>query len=47
VVSGVAARGTATAVFGTEPLFRNHPKGSFAQVSRAVFWATALVPATV
>jgi hypothetical protein len=47
VVSGVAARGTTTALFGTEPLFRNHPKGTFAQVARAAFWATAAVPATV
>ena len=47
VVSGLSARGTATVLFGTEPLFRNHPKGTFAQVARAAFWATAAVPATV
>ncbi|GAA1042016.1 M14 family zinc carboxypeptidase [Virgisporangium ochraceum] len=46
VVSGVSSRGTATVLFGTEPLFRNHPKGTFAQVARASFWATAAVPAT-
>jgi hypothetical protein len=40
VVSGVAARGTATALFGTEPMFRNHPKGTFASVARAVFWSS-------
>jgi Zinc carboxypeptidase len=40
VVSGVAARGTATVLFGTEPLFRNHPKGSFAQVARAIWWSS-------
>jgi hypothetical protein len=38
VVSGVAARGTATVLFGTEPLFRAHPKGLFAQAARAIFW---------
>jgi hypothetical protein len=39
VVSGVAARGTATVLFGTEPLFRTHPKGAFADVARAVYWS--------
>jgi len=38
VVSGVAARGTGTVLFGTEPLFRAHPKGLYAQVARAVYW---------
>jgi hypothetical protein len=47
VVSGLSTRGTATVLFGTEPLFRNHPKGTFAQVARATFWATAALPATV
>jgi hypothetical protein len=37
VVSGVAAKGTAMVMFGTEPLFRAHPKGSFAQVARAIY----------
>ncbi len=40
VVSGVAPRGTRTVLFGTEPLFRAHPKGLFAQVGRAIFWST-------
>ena len=40
VVSGVAARGTATVLFGTEPLFRAHPKGPFAQVARAILWSS-------
>ncbi|GIJ49455.1 hypothetical protein Val02_63410 [Virgisporangium aliadipatigenens] len=39
IVSGVAARGTATVLFGTEPLFRAHPLGSFGQVARAVVWS--------
>ncbi|GAA0926691.1 M14 family zinc carboxypeptidase [Virgisporangium aurantiacum] len=47
VVSGLAPAGTATVLFGTEPMFRNHPKGTFAQVARAAFWATAAVPAQV
>ncbi|WP_040405436.1 M14 family zinc carboxypeptidase [Amycolatopsis nigrescens] len=41
VVSGVAAAGARTVLFGTEPLFRNHPKGLYAQVGKAVFWVSA------
>jgi hypothetical protein len=41
VVSGIGPRGTAAVLFGTEPLFRAHPKGLFAQVGRAIFWAAA------
>jgi len=40
VVSGVAAKGTAAVLFGTEPLFRAHPKGLYAQVARAIYWST-------
>ncbi|MBT2492780.1 succinylglutamate desuccinylase/aspartoacylase family protein [Streptomyces sp. ISL-96] len=37
VVSGTSAKGGAGVVlFGTEPLFRAHPKGAFAQVGRAL-----------
>ncbi|MFD9033562.1 M14 family zinc carboxypeptidase [Streptomyces sp. NPDC059567] len=36
VVSGTAAHGAPVVLFGTEPLFRNHPKGAFAQVGRAL-----------
>ncbi|GAB3491886.1 M14 family zinc carboxypeptidase [Amycolatopsis cihanbeyliensis] len=39
VVSGTAEGGARTVLFGTEPLFRGHPKGLYAQVARAVFWA--------
>jgi hypothetical protein len=46
VVSGVAARGTATVLFGTEPMFRAHPKGMYAQVARAIYWSTSTVSAT-
>jgi len=40
VVSGMAPRGTATVLFGTEPLFRAHPKGLYAQVARGILWST-------
>ncbi|WP_017536003.1 M14 family zinc carboxypeptidase [Nocardiopsis alba] len=39
VVGGVSERGAAVVLFGTEPLFRNHPKGSFGQVAQAVHWS--------
>ncbi|NAZ84743.1 peptidase M28 [Kineococcus sp. T90] len=38
LVRGVDEDGTAVVSFGTEPLFRDHPKGLFAQVARAVHW---------
>ncbi|GAA1468052.1 peptidase M28 [Nocardiopsis exhalans] len=41
VVSGVAAPGASVVLFGTEPLFRNHPKGSFGQVAQALYWTAA------
>ncbi|SDG36897.1 Zinc carboxypeptidase [Lentzea fradiae] len=39
VVSGTAATGAKVVLFGTEPMFRDHPKGLYAQVARALFWA--------
>ncbi|WP_433547814.1 M14 family zinc carboxypeptidase [Streptomyces sp. CA-294286] len=39
-VSGTSARGAQVVLIGTQPLFRAHPKGEFAQVARALF-ATA------
>lgn len=39
VVSGTAANGAKVVLFGTEPMFRNHPKGLYAQVARAIFWS--------
>ncbi|MET9951688.1 M14 family zinc carboxypeptidase [Streptomyces sp. NPDC006339] len=36
VVSGRAASGAPVVLIGTEPLFRTHPKGSFALVGRAL-----------
>jgi hypothetical protein len=41
VVSGATARGGRAVLFGTEPLFRAHPKGLYAQYARAVFWTAA------
>ncbi|GLZ35449.1 hypothetical protein Lesp02_76360 [Lentzea sp. NBRC 105346] len=39
VVSGTSANGTRAVLFGTEPMFRDHPKGLYAQVARAIFWS--------
>lgn len=36
VVSGRSAKGAHVVLFGTEPLFRDHPKGVFSQVGRAL-----------
>ncbi|MGI5399286.1 M14 family zinc carboxypeptidase [Streptomyces sp. CA-135486] len=36
IVSGTTAKGAPVVLFGTEPLFRDHPKGVFAQVGRAL-----------
>jgi hypothetical protein len=41
VIRGTDERGAAVVAFGTEPLFRNHPKGMFAQVGRAVHWTVS------
>jgi hypothetical protein len=38
VVSGVSATGARVLMFGTEPMFRAHPKGLFAQVAAAIYW---------
>ncbi|GLY54797.1 M14 family zinc carboxypeptidase [Lentzea sp. NBRC 102530] len=40
VVSGTATNGARVVLFGTEPMFRNHPKGLYAQVARALFWSS-------
>ncbi|GAA3958224.1 M14 family zinc carboxypeptidase [Actinoplanes auranticolor] len=39
VVSGRTARGGRAVLFGTEPLFRAHPKGLYAEFARALYWA--------
>ncbi|WP_327323373.1 M14 family zinc carboxypeptidase [Streptomyces sp. NBC_01210] len=36
IVSGRAKAGAPVVLFGTEPLFRDHPKGVFAQIGRAL-----------
>ncbi|MER6911004.1 M14 family zinc carboxypeptidase [Streptomyces sp. NPDC000594] len=36
VVSGTSASGVPVALFGTQPLFRDHPKGAFSQIGRAL-----------
>ncbi|MFB7574540.1 M14 family zinc carboxypeptidase [Streptomyces sp. NPDC056165] len=36
VVSGTSAQGSQVVLFGTQPLFRAHPKGVFAQLGRAL-----------
>jgi hypothetical protein len=38
VVSGTTAGGGHAVLFGTEPLFRTHPKGLYAQYARALLW---------
>ena len=39
VVSGTDRQGSAV-LFGSEPLFRAHPKGQYSLVGRALFWST-------
>jgi hypothetical protein len=41
VVSGVSGRGARVLMFGTEPMFRAHPKGLYAQVAAAIYWGAA------
>ncbi|MEU8821408.1 M14 family zinc carboxypeptidase [Actinoplanes sp. NPDC048796] len=41
VVSGTTARGSRAVLFGTEPLFRAHPKGLYAQFARALYWTNS------
>ncbi|MFT7840035.1 M14 family zinc carboxypeptidase [Saccharothrix sp. BKS2] len=37
VVAGTSARGARAVLFGTEPLFRDHPKGLYWQVADAIY----------
>ncbi|MET8150455.1 M14 family zinc carboxypeptidase [Actinoplanes sp. NPDC049668] len=41
VISGATARGGRAVMFGTEPLFRAHPKGLYAEFARALFWTAS------
>uniref|UniRef100_UPI00066EED1D M14 family zinc carboxypeptidase n=1 Tax=Nonomuraea sp. SBT364 TaxID=1580530 RepID=UPI00066EED1D len=47
VISGRDERGAAVVLFGTEPMFRNHPKGLFPQVATALYWSAAVTGAAV
>ena len=39
VISGQTSRGGRAVLFGTEPLFRAHPKGLYAEFARALYWS--------
>jgi hypothetical protein len=39
VVSGTDETGARVLMFGSEPLFRAHPKGLYAQVANAIYWS--------
>ncbi|HWS36735.1 MAG TPA: M14 family zinc carboxypeptidase [Actinoplanes sp.] len=41
VISGVTPGGGHAVLFGTEPLFRAHPKGLYAQYARALLWTAS------
>ncbi|MCO8270389.1 peptidase M28 [Actinoplanes sp. TRM 88003] len=41
IISGTSAAGSRTVLFGTEPLFRAHPKGLHAQFARALYWTSS------
>ncbi|NEE04210.1 M14 family zinc carboxypeptidase [Phytoactinopolyspora halotolerans] len=41
VVSGTGDVDAKVVLFGTRPLFRDHPKGLYPQVANAVFWSAA------
>ncbi|GAA1137604.1 M14 family zinc carboxypeptidase [Ornithinicoccus hortensis] len=40
VVSGVDESGAGVVLFGTQPMFRAHPKGQYPLVARALIWST-------
>lgn len=40
VVSGVDETGAGVVLFGSEPMFRAHPKGQYPLVARALIWST-------
>ncbi len=39
VIRGVSDSGASVVMFGTEPVFRDHTKGLYGSVSRALYWA--------
>ena len=44
IVSGNTATGGRGVLFGTDPLFRQHPKKLFGQMAQALYWASPLQP---
>jgi hypothetical protein len=40
IVSGTGAAGGRAVLFGTDPLFRHHPKKLFGQVAQALYWTS-------
>ncbi|MBW3603587.1 MAG: peptidase M28 [Actinobacteria bacterium] len=44
IVSGVDETGARVVLFGTEPMFRDHPKKLYQQVAQALYWVTADQP---
>jgi hypothetical protein len=47
VIRGVDQTASRGRLFGTEPLYRAHPKGTYATVARALHWATTAAWAPV
>jgi hypothetical protein len=41
VVSGAGDTGERAVLFGTEPMFRDHPKGLYPQVANALYWVAS------
>ena len=41
VISGTDETGARVVLFGTEPMFRDHPKKLYQQVAQALYWVTA------
>jgi hypothetical protein len=46
IVSGDTATGGRGVLFGTDPLFRQHPKKLFGQMAQALYWAAGPEPLT-
>lgn len=44
---GMDERGASVVLFGTEPMFRDHPKGLYSQVARAVLHTDVTAGAAV
>lgn len=44
MISGVDETGARVVLFGTEPMFRDHPKKLYQQVAQALYWVTADTP---